>query len=177
MPSPSLRSLISFIALATVLSSCAVGAPRRVPFNEAELSRYRGAGSGTISGEAVVTGLDGVTHYGIQDYVTLLPVTAYTKEMVDRTIVNAEYLAPSDPRFHPYVRRTTTHGDAKFTFDHVPPGEYFVVCLVDWPIGDVTEYQWACERVSLGKGQNLRIRLSTNLQVSKKATMLLTRFE
>ncbi len=150
-------------------------------FNEAEHAAFRGTGSSSITGPVVVTGPDGVTHWGIQDYVTLIPVTSYTKEMVDREIVHAEYLAPSDARFHKYVRVTTTDGRGNFTFDQVAPGDYFVTCLVDWLLGDINdgiyEHQWACERVTVGRGQTLHLKVSRNLQPSGRTPMLLTRFE
>jgi len=158
----SVSRYLAFLAL--LLSSCAIlGVPRRVAFNEAEFAPYRGAGSGSVAGQ-LVTSSGGEVHIGSGVHVTLLPVTAYTKEMVDRIIGNGEILAPSDARLHPYVRIAKTDDGGRFVFDHVPPGEYFVTGLNEWYVGDDSQYQWACERITVGKGQKVNIQVSKNLQ-------------
>jgi hypothetical protein len=152
------------VLLGVLLSSCAlVGAPRRVAFNEAEFAAYRGPGTSTVAGQLVTTS-NGEVHIGDGVHVTLMPVTAYTREMVDREIVNGENLASSDPRFRQYIRITKTDGQGKFVFEHVPAGEYFVAGLNEWYFADTTEYQWACERITVGKRQTVDIKLSKNLQ-------------
>jgi len=173
-PSPASWSLV-FLAL--LLSSCAVLAvPRRVPFNEAEFAPYRTPGSGTVAGQ-LVTSYGGETHIGDGTHVTLLPVTSYTKEMVEREIGNGENLAGSDPRLRQYVRLLTTDGGGNFVFDHLPPGEYFVCGLNEWYVGDDAQYQWACERVTVGKGQTVRIKLSKNIQRPGSPTLVIWALE
>ena len=144
------------IPLASLLSSCAAAAPRPVAFDETELAPYRGAGTGTVSGQFVVAA-EGEVHIGNNEQVTLLPVTSYTKEMVEREIVKGENLAASDPRFQPYVHLAKTDDQGNFIFEHIRPGEYFLSGLVEWYFGDDVRYQWACERISIGAGQKLRV--------------------
>ena len=160
-----LRAGLFFFSCAVFLFSCAlVGAPRRVVFNEGEFAHYRGSGSSTVAGQLVVTGEhDGAIHVGNGNYVTLLPVTSYTKEMVDREIGDGEPLASSDPRLQQFVRLTKTDGAGNFVFDHIPAGEYFVAGLDEWYFGDDAQYQWACEHVTVGRGQTVRLKLSGNL--------------
>jgi len=170
--------LQSTILAAFLFSSCAlIGVPRRVPFNEADFAAYRGAGSSTVTGQLIVTSSDGETHIGDGTHVTLLPVTPYTKEMVDREIGNGENLAGSDPRLRPYVRLVTTDGQGNFVFDHLPAGEYFVCGLGEWYVGDDAQYQWACERVAVGKGQAVRIKLSKNIQRPHSPTLVIWALE
>jgi hypothetical protein len=159
------------------LSSCAlITVPRQVPFNEAEFAPYRSPGSGIIAGQLVTT-TDGVIHIGAGVHVTLLPMTTYTKEMVDREIGHGENLAPSDARLRQYVRLVTTDSEGRFVFDHVPPGEYFVAGLNEWYFGNDAQYQWACERVTVGKGQKLDIKLSKNLQQPGSPTLVIWALE
>jgi len=124
------------VVFALLLSSCAalVNEPRvarRVPFNEAAFAEYRGAGSSAVAGQLIVKGPDGETHIGGGTEISLLPVTAYTKE--------------------------------HFVFDHVRAGEYFVNAQVEWSFADDTSYQWACERISVGAGQTVRVKVSKDL--------------
>ena len=146
---------LSLLAFTLLLSSCAFAVtPRRVAFNESEFAPYRGAGSGSVTGQLVVTSDDGQTHISDGTHVTLLPVTSYTKEMVDREIGNGENLTSSDSRLHEFVRLVTTDAGGNFVFDHLRPGEYFVCGLAEWYVGDDAQYQWACERVTRRHGAN-----------------------
>ena len=161
------------MSTALLLSSCAVlGVPRRVAFNEAEFAPYRGAGSGSVAGQ-LVTSSGGDVYIGSGVHVTLLPVTSYTKEMVEREIGNGENLASSDARLHQYIRMTKTDDGGNFVFDHVPPGEYFVCGLNEWYIADDAQYQWACERTTVGKGQKVNIKVSKNLQRPGSPTLVI----
>ena len=155
------------IVCALLLSSCALVAeqrvPRRVPFNEADFAAYRGAGSSTVAGQVIVKSPDGETHIGAGTEISLLPVTAYTTEMVEREIGNGEYLTPSDARFQPYARLQKTDDKGHFVFDHVRAGEYYVAAQAEWYFADDTSYQWACERIAVGAGQTVRINVSKDI--------------
>ncbi|MEZ0258320.1 MAG: hypothetical protein ACAI37_23780 [Chthoniobacter sp.] len=137
--------------------------PRRVPFNEADFAAYRGAGSSTVAGQVIVKSSDGETHIGAGTTISLLPVTSYTREMVEREIGNGEYLTASDPRFQPYVHLQTTDDSGHFVFDHVRAGEYYVAALAEWSFADDTSYQWACERIAVGTGQTVRVKVSKDV--------------
>ncbi len=142
----ALSRFLSTVVCALLLSSCAfVDIPRvarRVPFNEADFAAYRGPGSSTVAGQVIVKSSDGETHIGDGTTISLLPVTAYTKEMVEREIGNGEYLTPSDPRLQPYVHLQKTDDSGHFVFDHVRAGEYFVAAQAEWYFADDTSYQW-----------------------------------
>jgi hypothetical protein len=161
------RDFFPLAVCALLLSSCALidipRVPRRVPFNEADFAAYRGAGSSMVAGQVIVKSSDGETHIGGGTEITLLPVTAYTTEMVEREIGNGEYLTASDPRFQPYVHLQKTDDSGHFVFDHVRAGEYYVAALAEWSFADDTTYQWACERITVGTGQTVRIKVSKDL--------------
>jgi hypothetical protein len=152
---------VVFLAL---LTSCAFPGsetvPRRVAFDESAFSAYGKPGAGIVTGRLIVTSGDGVVHAGSANQnmmgdtpVTLLPVTAYTREMVDREIGNGERLPLSDPRFKKYVRATKTDANGNFAFHQIPAGQYFVSGMAEWLEMGEFKYQWACEGISVGRGQ------------------------
>ena len=109
--------------------------------------------------------------------ITLLPVTAYTREMVNRELGDGEHLAASDPRLKKYVRRTRTDAEGNFVFERVPAGEYFVTGQVKGNSQDDFSYRWACEQVTVGKGQSIRIALTHNPQHGSSPVQVLWTFE
>lgn len=170
------RSMVFGILLAVAIVQPApvcADAPRRVEFREAEFAPFQGKGTGAVAGQLVATSADGETHIGNDEHITLLPVTPYTQEMVDREIGNGESLAPSDTRLRPYVRLMKTDDHGNFRFDHLPPGDYFVSGLVQWYFGDDAIYQWACERITVHEGKVTQVRVSKNLQRPGKPTLVI----
>jgi hypothetical protein len=178
------------LVLALSLSSCAlVGGgrvSRRAPFEESEFAGYGSAGSATVSGKLVVTSSNGMVHLAddgnAEDrhdgtFITLLPVAAYTREMVDRELGDGEYLAPSDPRLHKYVRLTRTDAEGNFVFKQIPAGEYFVAGQVKGNSLDDFSYLWACECIKVGKGQPVKIKLSHNPQHGSSSVLVLWTLE
>ena len=137
-----------------------------MPFDESAFAAYGGSGSGSVAGQLIVT-WKGQTYPGEGVPITLIPVTAYTREMVDRELGDGEYLAPSDPRFKKYVRITKADHQGNFAFHQIPAGEYFVAGEASWNeagSSDTFLHQWACERVKVGNGQTVRIKVSHNPQ-------------
>ena len=170
---------IVFFSSVVLLTACAAFAtsPRRVPFNEADFAAYRGTGSATVTGQLIVRSSDGETHIGSGVHVTLLPVTAYTREMVDREIGNGENLSNSDARLQQYARLVKTDGQGRFVFDHVRPGKYFVSGLAEWYFADDAQYQWACEQITVENGQPVHVQVSKNLQRPGSPTLVLWALE
>lgn len=182
---PGARLMV--FALALLLSSCAfsgfVNSPRQVRFDESEFAAYRGPGSGTVTGQLAVRSSNGAEHVGnfggsiAGVPVTLIPVTAYTKEMVEREIGNGENLGASDPRLEKYVRVTKTDGNGDFVFNQVPEGDYFVSGLSEWVEYGELKHQWACERVAVGNGQAVRVKLSRNVHRPGRPTLVIWALE
>ena len=181
------RLTVASLAFALLFSSCAfsgfVNSPRRVRFDESELAAYRGSGSGTVTGLLAVRSSDGAEHVGnfggsmAGVHVTLIPVTAYTKEMVEREIGNGENLGASDLRFQKYVRVTKTDPNGSFVFNEVPAGDYFVSGLGEWIEFGEFKYQWACDRVTVRDGESVRIKLARNLQRPGRPTLVIWALE
>lgn len=93
-------------------------------------------------------------------------MTAYTKEMLDRELGDGVTLVPSDPRLKKFVRITNTDDQGHFAFRDVPAGEYFVAGEAAWDPGGGGDYlpQWACERITVHKGQMVTLRVTHNPQ-------------
>jgi hypothetical protein len=178
---------VTIVSIAFSLASCVFSgfatSPRRVAFDESEFADYRGSGSGVVTGLLAVRSSDGFERVGnfggsvAGVHITLMPVTAYTREMVEREIGDGQYLGASDRRLQKYVRLTKTDGNGHFEFHQVRAGEYFVCGLAEWSVFGGFQYQWACERVTVGDGQTVRIKLSHNLRHPGKPTLVIWALE
>jgi len=179
MKSSTLPSAFA-VLLALLLTSCALWIPstRHVPFNEAAFASYGPSGSGTVEGRIAVTDEDdGALHVGANANLTLLPVTAYTTEMVEREIGNGEVLARSDARLRKFLRAATADDRGQFVFNNVPAGDYYLTGLVEWYLGDDAQYQWACEKISVEKGQTVRVSVSRDLHRARRPYVVFWRLD
>jgi hypothetical protein len=127
----SLR-LPTIVAAALSLGSCAPEVPRQVAFSEAAFAGYGGSGSGQVTGRAVAVLGGRDQELAVFTKVTLMPVNAYTTEIVQRSYVRPENLQEPDPRFQKYVRQVESDGAGNFVFRNVPPGNYYVSCDVTY---------------------------------------------
>ncbi|MBV8968695.1 MAG: hypothetical protein JO331_06475 [Verrucomicrobia bacterium] len=134
-------------------------------FNEADFATYTGPGTASVSGELICSH-EGQNHPGQDSPVALLPVTAYTKEMIDRELGDGVTLVSYDPRLKKYVRITNTDDQGHFAFRDVPAGEYFVAGEAGRSPGGGGDdlHQWACERITVHKGQMVYLRATHNPQ-------------
>jgi hypothetical protein len=153
--------------LALFFASCISGGfnavPRRVVFNEADFATYGGPRTASVTGQ-LIRSYEGEDHPGQGTPVTLLPVTAYTKEMIDRELGDGVTLMLSDSRLKKYIRISNADHQGNFAFRHVPAGEYFVAGEAGWDKADYELHQWACELVTVHKGQMVNIRVARNPQ-------------
>jgi hypothetical protein len=166
---PALLLLLPPFFCSSCLLPMLVRVPRHVPFNESEFAGYGSPGTGSVSGQLVVN-IDGTVCIGNGDTITLVPVTSYTQEMVDRELGQGALLTAADPRLKRYVKKTTGDSHGNFAFQQVPAGRYFVAGLAGY--NDISNednfvYQWGCERITVGQGQNVRIQVTHNPAKSK----------
>jgi hypothetical protein len=155
---------------ALFLSSCVITnllsiQPHREPFIEAEYARYAAPGSATVRGQLAAF-IEGEFRPGDRSDMELLPVTAYTTEMVQRVLVNGEVLSRATPALKKYRRVVETDAQGFFVFTGVPAGDYYLFGCVKWnaqPLyPEYDTYQWALERVHISAGQNLSLRVMEN---------------
>jgi hypothetical protein len=116
--------------LATVIKPSA-------PFDETELARCSGTGTGTLVGQAFLKTRGGEVRYGAGQTVVLIPATAYTRVTmpfanVDITDPGALVTIQWDPRYHAYRRSTIADAEGEFEFSGLAPCPYIVSTSVTW---------------------------------------------
>jgi hypothetical protein len=127
---PRARTVL-FLAVVTACAHATGPAARESAFNEQEYAQYAYAGTGTITGQVVVRGEGGRTEPAQGSQVSLNPVTSYSTEWWNRTVVGGLNLRSADEREQKYLRTTTTDVDGRFAFSDLPRGEYFVVAALN----------------------------------------------
>ena len=131
------KRLAALIVLIMVVAGLGAGcAPshykHQVPFDEADYAPYAGAGTAVITGTAVVTLKDGKTIAASNEFVFLIPGTAYSREWFENEILADHRIEGVDPRSLRATRSVTTDTEGRFTFSNVPPGDYYLTCSVAW---------------------------------------------
>jgi hypothetical protein len=159
--------------LTLTFSSCVIGtfvpATRQVPFNSAEFAGYDQPGTGSISGR-VSTQDDGYQYISSGEEVGVIPVTAYTTETVTRELGYGVRLTRSDAQLARYAHYSKTDDHGYFTIGSLPPGHYYVIGCSHWPSASGEEYanlQWSCERVTLGRGQAMKLEVTHNPEIGR----------
>ena len=123
-------SLLLVAALATGCAHATGPAARQAAFNEQEYAQYAYAGTGTISGQVMVRAEGGQTRPAEGSQVSLNPVTSYSTEWWNRTVVGGLNLRSADDREQKYLRTALTDAQGRFVFSDLPRGEYFVVAAL-----------------------------------------------
>jgi hypothetical protein len=142
--------------------------PRNAKFIEAEYAAYKGDGKSTISGQAFLKTRGGDVKYGAGNQVHLNPVTSYSTEWFERGIVGNEPLEKPDDRINPYHRTTVADGFGNFAFEHLPPGQYYVACLITWEVPNLwggglqTTGAWARAKVTVRDGESVKTIVTWN---------------
>ena len=107
---------------------------------------------------------------GVDETPLLLPVNAYTDEVIQKKYIEGRNLAQGDPRYDQYLRTTQADGMGHFTFHGVPPGNYYIVSGVEWshwiwntdPDGNLYKITIAYRiplfaRIAVQNGQTVRV--------------------
>jgi hypothetical protein len=124
------KSVILWV-LIILVSACAFAPKQRIiAFNEADFLPYSGSGDSKIIGQAFLKTRGGDVKYGAGNEVVLIPVTPYTREFRERSIIGGERLEQHDQRYFKYRRTTIADGQGGFEFNNIPAGEYFWVFRV-----------------------------------------------
>lgn len=139
------RTLLLILVLSLCLGGCsrvgvlvvdgkprrtAIPQPRESKFDPAEYAAFEGEGDGVLEGEIVVTGPDGIRWYGAMSEVFLAPVTSYSREWFERSILGDESLETLDARAGTHNRSTVADHAGRFRFERLKPGDYFAYCIV-----------------------------------------------
>ncbi|HJU05845.1 MAG TPA: carboxypeptidase-like regulatory domain-containing protein [Nitrospiraceae bacterium] len=176
------KSFLVYGALPAMgLMACApVVQTRLATFNQAEYEPYGGEGTATISGEAFLRTRAGDIKKGAGNTVYLNPVTTYSTEWFERAVLGGEQLAAADEQAQAYERSAVTDSKGRFTFERLPPGEYYVACPITWKVPGYFGYAqgtiektggWVYAKVKIGAGRHKEIILkpATGKKEKKKA--------
>ncbi len=123
----------SLLGLAAILSFAGCTTPsssHQVAFDESSFKSSNGSGSGTVTGRAYAV-YRGDEHPASDETVEMLPVNAYTTEIVQGSLL-AGHEMESDPRLAKYRRSAGSDSNGAFAIRHVPAGEYYVISFAEW---------------------------------------------
>ena len=139
-------------------------APRQAEFIEAEYRPYLQPGNGVVTGQVLLHTLAGEVRYGAGREVFLNPVTSYSTEWWNKSVISGHELEEGDARARRYERLEVADRDGRFAFDSLPPGEYYLLSLVpgDSPVGDPQGSATHGERV----GRKVRVSESSRVEVA-----------
>jgi hypothetical protein len=162
------RSLVvpfALFAVTSLLSGCST--PRQpvcAKFVESDFAAFAGAGTSAITGQAFMKTRSGEVKLGAGNTVQLIPATAYTKEIRERSTIRGEALEPPTPDLAKYVRKTVADATGGFEFRNIPAGEYFLECSITWEVatqyGLKTDGGLAHAAVKVGPGETAKIILT-----------------
>jgi hypothetical protein len=121
------------------LAGCRATATPTLAFDPQAASFIQKQGEGTIEGHAFYRSEKGKVIYAAGEYVWLIPVTPYSDQRFTLLYGNAKYIRARslpkmdmDESYKTYTRSTKSESNGRFSFDHVPPGAYYVATQVTW---------------------------------------------
>jgi hypothetical protein len=124
------RSFYHVVGLFAILAGASCTASHQVAFNESAFKGLGGLGSATVTGRAYAV-YGGNEHPANEESVELLPVNAYTTEIVQSSLLTGRGMQ-SDPRLVKYRRAAASDSNGNFAIRHVPAGEYYVISVAEW---------------------------------------------
>lgn len=138
------------------LNACQTPQPRNATFIETEYVPYDRVGTGRIEGQTFMATRGGAVIRGAGREVWLNPVTSYSMEWYERSVVGYQPLEPSDARAKRFSKTTIADADGNFSFDGLPAGEYYLACQIVWEAGSTTTGGIAHQRVTVREGQTTK---------------------
>jgi hypothetical protein len=129
------------VALAAAVSTIQLDST----FSVDEVSWVREPGDATVSGKAFLKLRDGTQRSCAGFAMELLPVATYSSERIIRTYGNNRAgqvllednppkFTPDAPGYHEYLLKSSCNAQGEFTFQNVPPGDYFVMAFIIWDV-------------------------------------------
>jgi len=129
--SPAWHPALAFAAT-LAFAACAPLVSHQVPFREADFAATQGHGAGSVIGQVSLPMSNGFSSLiGVDEKPVLMPVTAYTDEIIQKQYVEGRNLATGDPRYDRYLRTVQADSMGHFAFHGVPPGNYYLVSGVE----------------------------------------------
>ncbi len=133
--------VFSVVFLPFVLSACNSAPAPEARFDAAEAAFMDKPGKTTITGQAFLPDKSGHVNvrFAAGEVVRLIPATTYARARLAYYFRGAKF-APAasipkndpDPDYLAHTRQTKAGSTGRFTFENVPPGDYFLSTQVIW---------------------------------------------
>ena len=150
------------VLLFFMLGGCAGVTPQEptAVYNSAELLPYSRPGTGRIVGQAFLKNVMGEVKYATGNTVWLHPVTSLTTEWFTKHVVHEVPLVLGNPHPDDYSRQTLADAEGRFEFADLPPGDYYLTCLIAWgvptDIGVLPTGSIAYAKVTVRNGETVK---------------------
>lgn len=151
------------IALLALLAACATPVTLQNTFNPAEAAYAIKPGTGTIEGEAFVRKFNGRTANAAGLPIFLVPVTAYTTEVM-QAVETGSGVTDLSKDLDTYSRGIAADSKGRFKFERIPPGDYYLMTQMTWEERagkeTFTFYKGLVLPVTMAAGERKKVSLS-----------------
>jgi len=168
-------AVVAFLILGGCMTADIPATPMASTFAQSDVAWFSKPGTGTISGNAVLRTVGGDAKTCAAQQVNLIPDSAYARERMARMFAAVDgpgymsgdavpKLPAADQSYANSTLRNVCDSQGNFSFDHLPPGKYYVTAEVTW--GIPTQYFTRREGgllmqpVVLADGESKRVILS-----------------
>lgn len=136
------KLIVLFFIVISLIIKCTVPPQtiNRISFNPNEYENIETTGTSKIKGQAFIATRGGDVKYGAGRYVILNPVTSYSTDFYNKTVLNGLKLPDPDPRIFKYIKTTRADGFGNFEFENIAPGKYYIYCPIFWEIPTSNRY-------------------------------------
>ena len=136
----------------------------RIPFPEAEYAALPTSGTGIVTGQAFWKTSGRYVIPAAREEVVLNPVTSYSDQWYTVVCAAERQMETYDQRLDKYVMRKTADDQGRFTFENVPPGEYYVNTIVRWQTGHRgvlrQQERQLCKKITVKNGEGTQVILT-----------------
>jgi hypothetical protein len=155
------KLVLAMVVIAWALAGCPYrDIPRTAILNLSEYETCLAKGTASIKGQAFVKTAGGEVRYAAGEKVYLMPVTAYSTEYFNNTIVNDIQLTPPSP-LEPQPRVVIADATGNFEFTDLPACKYFVYSHIYWKYATPDGLRYtgghANTTVDLKEGETLKV--------------------
>jgi hypothetical protein len=141
-----------------LVSGCAY--EMKTAFTEDGLAPYWKEGTATVTGQAFLRFPDGRVSHAPSGTVMMMPVTAYSTELVQNTMQGHGQYIKTDPKFERYVRYSPVVGQGNFAFRQVPAGQYYVYTRMTWSSFAGGGNMWVVKQIDVADGEQKQVELT-----------------
>jgi hypothetical protein len=137
------KAFAAFSVSAVLLSGCVPPTPPyqiTAPFSEADFKPWDGSGPATLQGQAFLKTVGGDVKTCAGEKVSLMPATAYNREIVNALRAGREHMANRSASGDKYVLDTQCDAQGHFAFANVQAREWFVWTSVTWGVPTGNSY-------------------------------------